>query len=180
MILGHSELKKLIKYHKLVTGLSERERKNPEGAVFDLRLEKLYRLKGKAFLGIEERETPKLEELASFNEKKRQSITLKPGEYYLTKTIEEVNLPENIAALFKPRSTTFRSGLILRTGFANPGYKGPLYFGLFNAGSIPVEVELGARYVSVYFVEVKGKAVHTYRGQWQGGRATTEKRERQI
>jgi deoxycytidine triphosphate deaminase len=180
MILGHSELRKLVKSQKLVTGLSKRERENPEGCVFDLRLDKLFKLKGEAFLGIKEREAPNVEEVASYNPKKKTKHTIKQGEYYLTKTIEKVNLPEDIAALFKPRTTLFRSGLILRTGFGNPGYKGPLFFGLYNAGGVPATIEMGARYVASYFVKVKGKPVHKYRGQWQGGRVTTKGREKQI
>jgi len=180
MILGHSELRKLLISNNLVTGLSERELKDPEGCVFDLRLDKVYSLKGKAYLGIDERETPDLVEKASFDPKKKTSFIFKPGKYYLTKTVEEVNLPENIAAVFKPRSTTFRCGLVVRTGIANPGYSGQLFFGIINEGNIPVEIEMGARYVSIYFQEVKGKAVHTYRGQWQGGRKTTKGREKQI
>lgn len=180
MILGHSELKKLIKSHKLITGLSERDRKNPEGCVFDLQLGKVFEIRGKAFLGINERETSGVKEIASLNSKKKTSFVFKPGTFYLVKTVEKVNLPENIAATFKPRSTLFRSGLILRTGIANPGYNGPLYFGLFNAGSINVEIELGARFASVMFMEVKGESVNVYRGQWQGGRDTTKRREKQI
>ncbi len=98
----------------------------------------------------------------------------------MVKTREKINLPENIAALFKPRSTLFRSGLVLRTGIANPGYRGPLYFGLKNEGPIPVKVEMGARFASVMFFEVRGKPANTYRGQWQGGRDTTKGREKQI
>ena len=120
MILGHSEFKKLLKKQKLVANLAERELKDPEGCVFDLRIEKVYSLKGKAFLGIEERETPDLVEEASYNPKKKTTFIFKPGKYYLTKTVEEVNLPDNIAA------------------------------------------------------------VHTYRGQWHGGRASTKGREKQI
>ncbi len=180
MILGHSKLKKLLTSQNLVENLSERELNDPEGCVFDLRLEKVYALKGKAFLGIDERETPDLIEVASFNPKKRTSFTFDPGKYYLTKTIESVNLPENIAAVFKPRSTTFRCGLNVRTGLANPGYHGPLFFSVINEGPIPVKVELGARYVSIYFHEIKGKPIHTYRGQWQGGRETTKGKEKQI
>ncbi|MFC1789979.1 2'-deoxycytidine 5'-triphosphate deaminase domain-containing protein [Patescibacteria group bacterium] len=180
MILGHSELTKLIKSHRLITGLSKREKENPEGCVFDLQLDKLFKLEGTAFIGLEERETPDVVEVASYDPSKITAHVIKAGEYYLTKTIEEVNLPINIAALFKPRTTTFRSGLIVRTGLANPGYKGPLYFGLYNAGKVPVTIELGARYASVCFLEVKGEAVHAYRGQWQGGRDTTKGREKQI
>jgi deoxycytidine triphosphate deaminase len=180
MILGHSELKKLIKKNNLITGLSERDLKDPEGCVFDLQLDQVLTLHGKTFLGIDERELADVKVVAQFDQKEKSSFIFKPGTYHLVKTHEEVNLPENICALFVPRSTTFRSGLVLRTGLANPGYHGPLYFGLQNAGPIEVEIEMGARFASVYFVEVKGKAVNTYRGQWQGGRATTRGKEKQI
>jgi deoxycytidine triphosphate deaminase len=180
MILGHSELKKLIKKYNLITNLAERELKDPEGCVFDLRIEKVYSLKGKAFLGIDERETPDLVEKASFNPKEKSVFIFRPGKYYLTKTVEEVNISENIAILFKPRTTTYRCGLMIRTGIANPGYHGPLYFGLINEGPVPVTIEMGARYVQAFFEEVKGKPVHSYRGQWQGGRGSTKGKEKQI
>lgn len=180
MILGQSDIQKLIKEKGLLTNLSDREKSDPEGCIIDLRIEKIYSLVGEAFLGIEERETPDLEEKASWNPKQRTFFIFEPGQYYLTKTIEEVNMPKNVAGTIKPRSTTFRSGLNIRTGFINPGYRGPLYFGLVNEGPVPVKIEMGARYVSIYFHEVSGKSVHTYRGQWQGGRATTKGKEKQI
>ncbi len=180
MILGISEIQKLIKSKNLITNLSEREKETPEGTVIDMRLEKLFKLKGEGFLGIEHRKTPDVKEVATFEKGKRTEYVIKPGEYYMTKTIEEVNLPDNVAALFKPRSTLFRSGILLRTGFANPGYQGPLYFGLFNASNVNFRVEMGARYCCVYFMEVKGKIQIPYRGQWQGGRDTTKKKERQV
>ncbi len=86
MILGPKELLYLVREKKLVEGLSERELTNPEGAGFDLRLGKLFRFKSKGFLGIDERETPKVELVAEFNPNKRQSIVIKPGEYFLTET----------------------------------------------------------------------------------------------
>ena len=67
MILGHSELKKLIKSKKIIEGLSKRDLENPEGCVFDLQLDKVFELKGKAFIGIKERETPETAELASYD-----------------------------------------------------------------------------------------------------------------
>ncbi len=180
MILGHSELKKFIKSHNLITGLSDRDLKDPEGVVFDLQLSKVYELKGKAFLGIDERETPELIEVASFDPKKKSSFVFEPGKYYMTKTVEVVNMPETVAAIVKPRTTTFRCGLYLRAGIINPGYNGTLDFAIKNEGPIPVEIELGARYAQIVFMEVKGTPVHMYRGQWQGGKSNTRGREKQI
>jgi len=121
MILGIKELLKLVKERNLVENLSERELKNPEGAGFDLRIGELYEVKGKGFLGIEERKTPKIKLLAKYNPKRKQSFIFKPGKYYLMKTIEKVNTPENVLILFRPRSTLYRSGIMIFTGNVSPG-----------------------------------------------------------
>ncbi|MGB9707378.1 MAG: dCTP deaminase [Microgenomates group bacterium] len=179
MIIGPKKLLKLVKKINLVENLSDRELRNPEGAGFDLRLGEVYQIKGRAFLGIKERQTPEIELLAKYNQQKKQSFIFQPGKYYLVTTIEKLNLPLDIAATFIPRTTTFRSGLFLRTGIAQPGYCGKLTFGLKNEGPVPVEVELGARFVFAVFHWVDGGG-EKYRGQWQGGRVTTEKMEIQV
>lgn len=179
MILGIDKLHKLVKEKKLVENLCQRELENPEGAGFDLRLDEVYEIKGRSFLGIEERKTPEIKLLAKFDENKKTSFVFKPGEYYLIKTIEKVNTPNDILILFRPRTTIFRSGMLLLTGNASPGYCGELNFGFNNLGSVDVEIELGARVVHAMFYKVDGKT-HLYRGQWQGGRVTTNKKEKQV
>jgi len=179
MILGVEKLHALVKSVNLVEGLCDRELKNPEGAGFDLRIGEVFELKSDAFLGIEERETPKVKILAKFDENKKQSFIFKPKTYYLMKTIEKVNTPDDILILFRPRTTIFRSGMMLLTGNASPGYCGELTFGITNLGPVDVEIELGARVVHAMFYKIDGKT-NLYRGQWQEGRVTTEKKEKQI
>src|SRR6185503_19400521 len=159
--------------------LSERELKNPEGAGFDLRLGEVYKIKGDAFLGEEERKTPDVILVKKYEEGKKNKIVIKPGDFYLTQTIEDVNMPDDLTASITPRSTTYRSGLVLRTGNVPPGYCGGLNFGLKNEGPVAVTIELGARIVHIQFHEVKGGG-NLYRGQWQGGRVTTTKKEKQV
>ncbi|MBI2084325.1 MAG: hypothetical protein HYT70_01800 [Candidatus Aenigmarchaeota archaeon] len=179
MILGTDILLKMVKEQKLVENLSERELSNPEGAGFDLRLGELYRIKGRAFIGVTERETPDIESVAKFDNGTKHSHTINPGEFYLAKTIEKVNTPENITINFKPRTTTFRSGLHIRTGNVAPGYRGELTFAIKNDGPVPVTLEMGARIVHAQFHLVEGN-VNSYKGQWQGGRITTDGKEKQI
>lgn len=179
MILGPKALLKLVKTKKLVENLSERELTNPEGAGFDLRLGEVYKISGKAFLGVTERHTADVKLVKEYKEGKTSSITLKPGDFYLVTTIESVNTPLDITINFKPRSTTFRSGLFLRTGNVAPGYQGKLSFGLKNEGPIPVTIEMGARFVHAQFEQVLGEG-NQYRGQWQGGRVTAKKKEVQV
>ncbi|MBU5537600.1 MAG: hypothetical protein QW818_04065 [Candidatus Aenigmatarchaeota archaeon] len=179
MILGTDILLKLVKEQNLVENLSERELTNPEGAGFDFRVGELYRIKGNAFLGINERQTPEVELVAKYEDGKVNSHVIMPGEFYLVKTIEKVNTPHNITINFKPRTTTFRSGLHIRTGNVAPGYKGELIFALKNDGPVPVTLEMGARIVHAQFHLVEGNA-NSYKGQWQGGRVTTKGKEKQI
>ena len=179
MILGPKLLLQLVKKIKLVENLSERELTNPEGAGFDLRLGEVYKITGDAFLGETHRKTADIELVAQYKEGKTSSIKIKPGDFFLVKTIETVNMPENLTASITPRSTTYRSGLVLRTGNVPPGYCGGLTFGLKNAGPITVEIEMGARFVHIQFSEVEGGG-KMYRGQWQGGRVTATKKEKQV
>ncbi len=179
MVLGPKKLLQLVKKLKLVESLSERELTNPEGAGFDLRLGEVYKISGKAFLGVTERHTAEVSLIKAYDEKRVQKVVIKPGEFYLVKTIENVNMPPDLTASITPRSTTYRSGLFIRTGNVPPGYCGGLNFGLKNEGPVPVTIELGARIVHIQFHEVAGGG-NMYRGQWQGGRVTTTKKEKQV
>jgi deoxycytidine triphosphate deaminase len=177
MVLGVKKLLKLVKEKRLVENLSERELKAPEGAGFDLRIGELYEVEGKGFLGVEERETPKIKLIVKHNSKKK--VVLEPRTYYLMKTMEKLNLPENLLALFTPRSTLYRSGIYIFGGQTAPGYRGELTTGIYNFRDEKFELEMGARVIHIMFFEVKGKS-NLYRGQWQGGRITTKEKEKQI
>src|SRR3989338_2729987 len=179
MIIGPKKLLHLVKAKKLVEGLSERELTNPEGAGFDLRLGEVFKISGSAFLGETERKTPNIKLIQKYSKDNKSSLKIKPGDFYLVKTVEKINLPLNLSAVIIPRTTTFRSGIFIRTGPIQPGYKGELTFGLKNEGPVSVEIEMGARFVHVIFHEIKGGG-SKYRGQWQGGRVTTKKKEKQI
>jgi deoxycytidine triphosphate deaminase len=179
MILGPVKLLQLVKKQKLVENLSERELTNPEGAGFDLRLGEVYKISGKAFLGVTERHTAEIKLVKEYKEGKPSAVTIKPGDFLLIKTIETVNMPQNLTAHITPRSTTYRSGLVIRAGNVPPGYCGGLTFGLKNEGPVSVKIELGARIVHIQFDEVSGGG-NMYRGQWQGGRVSTTKKEKQV
>lgn len=182
MIIGPKELLRLVKKIKLVENLSERELTNPEGAGFDIRLGEVYKLKkGKAqtFLGIDERRTPEVKLAAKYSDKKKSSYIIKPGEYILITTLENVNLPEDICAHIYVRSTLYRSGILFLATQAAPGYCGNLTFGLKNLFTIPVKIEMGSRVAHIQFEYVQGGG-SKYRGQWQGGRVAAVKKEKQV
>ncbi len=182
MILGIKELHRLVKEKKLVENLCDRELNNPEGAGFDLRLGEVYSIEGEGFLGVEERDTPKIKLIDSYSEKKEEKdnfFLFNPKEYHLIKTIEKVNLPDSLSGIIFPRTTLFRSGLGLFNGVVQSGYSGELTFGLMNLGNSPVKISFGARIVHITFHEILGEG-NKYQGQWQGGRVSTDGKEKQI
>jgi len=182
MILGIKKLHELVKEIKLVEDLCDREMNNPEGAGFDLRLSEVYELEGPGFLGLEERDTPKAKLAASHSPDKPEAenfFIFKPGQYYLIKTMEKVNLPVTLSGIIFPRTTMFRSGLALFNGVVQPGYSGELTFGLANLGPSEIKISFGARIVHITFHEVLGEG-NEYRGQWQGGRVATAGKETQV
>ncbi len=180
MILGLEELKKLVEEQNLVEKLCERERNNPEGAGFDLRMGEVHALEGEGYLGVEERKTPESKLLAQYKgDEPEELFTFEPGRYHLIKTIEKINLPLELSAAIFSRGTLFRSGLGLFNGIVHGGYQGELTFGICNFGLQPVKIALGARVAHIVFHQVAGQANH-YRGQWQGGRVSTKKKEKQV
>jgi len=182
MILGIAKLHKLVKKINLVENLCEREMNNPEGAGFDLRLGEVYELLGEGFLGVEERDTPKINLIAKHEPDKPEAenfFNFLPGKYYLIKTMEKVNLPTTLSGIIFPRTTMFRSGLGLFNGVVQPGYSGELTFGICNLGKSNIKISFGARVVHITFHEVLGEGNH-YRGQWQGGRVATQGKEIQV
>ena len=179
MVLGIKELHKLVKEQKLVENLSEGELTNPEGAGFDLRIGELYEVLGQGYLGVEERDTPDMKLIATYTEGEKQEVLLKPHTYYTMKTVEDVNIPDNILAMMTARSTLFRSGISLFGGQVPPGYEGGLVLGVYNFRDTDFKLEMGARVVHIMFFEVKGTG-NMYRGQWKGGRVTTDGKETQV
>jgi deoxycytidine triphosphate deaminase len=179
MVIGPKELLRLVKKTKLVENLSDRELTNPEGAGFDIRIGKVFKLKGNGYLGVEERKTPDAVLVKEFTKAKVQKFVIKPGRHYIVSTIEKVNLPIDITANFWLRSTLYRSGIILSAGNVAPGYSGELSFTLFNSGPSNVTIELGARIIHILFYRVEGLG-NNYRGQWQGGRVAATRKEKQV
>ena len=179
MVLGIKKLHELVKNKGLVENLSARELENPEGAGFDLRIGELYEMQGQGFMGVEERETPEMNLVAKYEEGKSMKAELRPRTYYAMKTIENVNMPEDLLAIMTPRSTLFRSGVFIFGGQTPPGYKGGLTMGIYNFRDEKFDLEMGSRVVHIMFFKVEGES-NLYKGQWQGGRVTTDKREKQI
>lgn len=179
MIIGFDQLLPRVRKGELIKNLAQRELENPEGAGFDLRAAEVYEIGSSGFLGVTERETSRATLLASYDEAKPTAITLEPGKYYLVKIIEEITLDPDMLGIYHPRSTLFRSGVVLQVGVHPPGFSGAPTFGIHNAGPYPFTLEMGARIAHINIMRIEGES-SAYRGQWQGGRVAATTREKQV
>ena len=170
-----------------ISGVNKREAFNPEGAGIDLSIDSLYMLNGGygAILG-DERQTPTAVPVPW--RKNRDSglwlaelpnVVNHPRSVFVMQTRENVYMPANISGTVTPRSTLYRSGVVLTCGNVAPGYEGPLTFGLLNFGPGTFLLSMFARVAHIQFMEVD-EEVGEYRGQWQHGRLVQPDPEEQV
>lgn len=188
MVLGIDEVLRRVKKNKLIENLGKRELKNPEGVGVDLRLGGVYKIiSGGAFIegdrvkGLGSRKGVKTKVVAKYNKRARKQVdvVIKPDEYLLVSTVESLNTPTDLMPVVFPRTSLFRTGLLLLNSKTDPGYKGTLTMGLKNLSEFDVKFQMGARICNIVFVKIEGQTV-SYRGQHQGGRISPYEEEQQV
>ncbi|MCK9262574.1 MAG: hypothetical protein WDA72_01045 [Desulfomonilia bacterium] len=147
-----------------------------EGTTADLRLGAIYRPQGRASLMRGKRITPRIEKVMDVEETPDGVYLVSGGEYLLFQTIEQVNMPRDVFAYIRPRTTLIRSGIPLETAFISPNYQGRLTVGMKHQGPAEVEIQMGFRILCIAFYPIDGRAV-PYRGIWQGDRVSTNGEE---
>lgn len=127
----------------------------------DLRIGEIFELSKEKVVDLEESKLPKHKEL-------RLPHILKPGEYILARTIEEISQPhKKYACLLSARSRAFRIGLSVQTNFFGPYYEGQIVFGILNVSKSPVKIFQGMSVVQMAFFDVKGRTLpisHDFQG----------------
>lgn len=107
---------------------------------------------------------------------------LKPGEEFVMKpaasvligTVEEVNLPDDLAGLLFLKSSLGRAGYIpWSQGYVDPGYRGSLTIALHNfAGKIQI-FEGHQKICHLVFIKLTSKTQNPYEGLYSDSRGAT-------
>ncbi len=103
---------------------------------------------------------------ASYDLRTAEDYTLERGMMTLVATMEWVELPRDLAATLRCRSSYARRGLLLSGGFVDPGFRGHLTLCLVNMGAESVSVRAGDRIVQMIFSEVSD-GDEIYNGRYQ-------------
>ncbi len=112
-----------------------------------------------------------------------ESFVIHPGEFCLGRTLEWVELPDDIVARIEGKSSLGRLGLIVHAtaGFCDPGWRGTLTLELNNLTRVPIKLYPGLPIAQLSFMALDQPAQRPYGSpglgsHYQGQRAATESR----
>lgn len=104
-------------------------------------------------------------------------ITLPPHSFVLATTREYVELPDDLTAFVEGRSSIGRMGLFIQNaGWVDPGFRGRITLELYNANSLPIQLEAGRRVCQLVFCRMDAAARRPYAGKYQGQSTTAGSR----
>lgn len=147
----------------LVEGVEEIQMQ-PNG--IDLRVERVQRLTSPALLGAADsvREPAGREEIPADAD---GWWDLHRGAYVIGYR-EKVNLPTNVMAFARPRSTLLRSGVAIHSAVWDAGYSGRGEGLLSVISPRGFRLQRGARVVQLVFLRLGSATAEGYRGRYQG------------
>ena len=112
-----------------------------------------------------------------------EAFVIHPGEFCLGRTLEWVELPDDVVARIEGKSSLGRLGLIVHAtaGFCDPGWKGTLTLELNNLTRVPIKLYPGLLIAQLSFMTLDQPARRPYGSpelgsHYQGQMAATESR----
>jgi dCTP deaminase len=112
-----------------------------------------------------------------------EAFVIHPGEFCLGRTLEWVELPDDVVARVEGKSSLGRLGLIVHAtaGFCDPGWKGTLTLEFNNLTRVPIKLYPGLLIAQLSFMALDRPAQRPYGSpelgsHYQGQRAATESR----
>jgi len=93
-----------------------------------------------------------------------EAFIIHPGEFCLGRTLEYVELPDDIVARIEGKSSLGRLGLIVHAtaGFCDPGWKGTLTLELNNLTRVPIKLYPGLPIAQLSFMTLDVPALRPY------------------
>jgi len=94
---------------------------------------------------------------------KEKAFVVKPGEFAIINTLEQVKTSQVIIGRIGVRSYYTRKGLVFLSGLQiDPGFEGTLVLGMYNAAPRKIYLEYGEPFCSVEFHRLHVKAERVY------------------
>ena len=97
------------------------------------------------------------------------SVVIAPHSFILATTMEYIKLPPYLSAFVEGRSSIGRMGLFIQNaGWVDAGFEGCITLELYNANSLPIQLESGRRICQLVFCKMDQEPKSPYSGKYQG------------
>jgi len=163
MILSDKEILERIEKEKLIQNFIDLKIQL-QPASFDLTLDEIFLLTSSASIDFsnKERKLPEYKKI----EFKDEWLVLNKG-IYLISFNEIVNIPKDLMALLRPRSSLVRSGATIFSSLWDPGYSGKsnCLLAVFNENGI--KIKKNARIAQMIFIKLSSLPEKIYSGVYQ-------------
>jgi dCTP deaminase len=110
-------------------------------------------------------------------------FAIHPGEFVLGRTLEAVQIPDDVVCRIEGKSSIGRLGLIVHAtaGFVDPGFRGTLTLEITNLTRVPIKLYAGLPIAQLSFMALDAPAERPYGSaelgsHYQGQVAATESR----
>jgi len=134
-ILCKQDIKSAIKDYQLITDTDEEDCFQP--CSYDLRIGTIFR-DGQI--------------INEYHEKANSKFIIPPGEIVSIATLEEIRLPNDVAATAFPINSQSRKGLmVLNPGHVDPGFNGFLTVKVINLRKVPLPISRGDKIFTIIF-----------------------------
>lgn len=110
---------------------------------------------------------------ASYDLRAGEDVVLTRGVCTLVPSMEWVELPSELAAVMRCRSSFARRGVLLGGGFVDPGFRGQLTLALTLLGGEEVALKAGDRVVQLIFHQVM-EGGRSYNGRYQDSQGAVQ------
>jgi len=173
MILSSEEIKERILKEKLIENFIDLETQL-QPASFDLTLDEIYLLTSSASIDFtnKERKLPNYKKIEFNND----WIELNNG-IYLISFNEIVNIPNDLLAFVRPRSSLVRSGATIFSSLWDPGYSGKSNCLLVVLNENGIKLKKNARIAQIVFFKLFSPASKIYSGIYQNEGINNLKKE---
>jgi dCTP deaminase len=162
MILSDRTLRKMLDSGELVVDPISEDSIQP--ASIDCRL-------GTHYLVMDDTRTEciTMDKPTHYREVNGESIIIAPHTFLLATTKEYIKLPDNLTAFVEGRSSIGRMGLFIQNaGWVDAGFEGRITLELYNATSLPIQLQANRRICQLVFCKMDAPAEFPYRGKYQG------------
>ncbi len=101
-----------------------------------------------------------------------EPFILHPGEFVLASTLEQLTLPDDVAARVEGKSSLGRLGLLTHAtaGFVDPGFSGHVTLELSNVATLPIKLWPGMKIGQLCFFQLSSPSAQPYGSRGRGSR----------